>query len=398
MSFASDKTFAIVVVCYRRIAGVKRLLGSLERVDYADRRDIALIIDIDHSGSNEIASFAEGYIWPFGEKRVVARTERMGLKAHILACGDYTNEYDVVVVLEDDIYVSDSMYHYAYNAAIEYWNDERIAGISLFGFQKNWLAWHLRFEPQKTEYDAYFMRIAQSWGEVWTAPKWRPFRKWLADHEDFEPDGVVPNDLMTWGESSWLKFHDWYCMENNKYFVYPYLSLSTNFSDAGEHSKGTIADHQVELQYGKSTFFFPKLSDDSVVYDEYMNRRGLGRYLGIDDNELTVDFWGTRRKEDYRRYVLTTETLPFRVVRSFALALRPIELSVTQDVAGEGIWLYDASEETDNRAGGPLTCHDDALVIYSLRTHDYKKLLPLGMRLLLARVREEFLARFGSNR
>ncbi len=50
--------------------------------------------------------------------------------------GDYTEEYDVVVVLEDDTYVSDSMYRYAYSAAVEYWDDERIAGISLFGSEK----------------------------------------------------------------------------------------------------------------------------------------------------------------------------------------------------------------------------------------------------------------------
>ena len=40
------------------------------------------------------------------------------------------------------------MYHYAYNAANYYKNDNNIAGISLYSFQKNWLKWLLRFEPQ----------------------------------------------------------------------------------------------------------------------------------------------------------------------------------------------------------------------------------------------------------
>lgn len=394
MSAVSDKSFAIVIVCYKRIEGVKRLLGSLERVDYAGRSDIALIIDIDNSGSDEIATFAAGYEWPFGEKRVVSRPERMGLKLHILACGDYTEEYDVVAVLEDDVYVSDSMYRYAHGAAVEYWDDDRVAGISLFGFQKNWLAWHLRFEPQRTIHDAYFMKIAQSWGEVWTTPKWRPFKEWLASHFSFEPDDAVPDVLMTWGDSSWLKFHDWYCMANDKYFVYPYLSLSTNFSDAGEHSKATVTDHQVELQYGRTTFSFPKLTDDAVVYDEYMNRCNMGRYLGVSEEELTVDLWGTRRELDYRRYVLSTRALPYHVVGSYALALRPIELNVTQGVAGEGIWLYDTAEAAKEPSGSD----GDALVVYSLRTHDFKTLLLLGWRLGLSCVGQELLTRFGSKK
>lgn len=391
MSATRDKTFAIVIVCYKRVDGVKRLLSSLELVDFAGRNDIALIVDIDFSGSDEIASFAFGYEWPHGEKRVVSRKNRMGLKSHVLSCGDYTEEYDVVVVLEDDTYVSDSMYRYAYSAAVEYWDDEKIAGISLFGFQKNWLAWHLRFEPQKTAYDAYFMKIAQSWGEVWTAQKWRPFREWLKKHPVFEPKGAVPDDLMTWGESSWLKYHDWYCMANEKYFVYPYVSLSTNFSDPGEHSKATIADHQVELQYGKRSFSFPKFTSDAVVYDEYMNRCGLGQHLDIDEGMLTVDFWGTRREREYRRYVLTTKKLPFRIVKSFALALRPIELNIIQGVAGEGIWLFDTAEKAKELPRFEGGCLD----VYSLRTHDYKVLLPLGLRLAFMRVAREISDRFG---
>ncbi len=87
MSATRDKTFAIVIVCYKRVDGVKRLLSSLEQVDFAGRSDITLIIDIDFSGSDEIASFALGYEWPYGEKRVVSRQNRMGLKSHVLSCG-----------------------------------------------------------------------------------------------------------------------------------------------------------------------------------------------------------------------------------------------------------------------------------------------------------------------
>lgn len=376
-----DKSFAILIVCYKRLDGIKRLLKSLEKVDYCGREDITLIFSIDKSDEGSVERYASCYNWMYGEKRVLARKNHLGLKEHILKCGDLTKEYDILVVLEDDVFVSDSMYCYAYQSAVKYWNDDNIAGISLFGFQKNWLAWHLRFEPQRSIYDAYFMKIAQSWGQVWTYRKWRPFREWLEKNDTFPADQSVPEALYTWGESSWLKYHDRYCITNNKYFVYPYTSLSTNFSDAGEHSNGSTNDHQVELQISKKEFNFSDFkSDSAIVYDEYMNREGLGAILGLPESELTVDFWGTKEKSHYRRYLLTSRKLDYSIAKRFSLSLRPIELAIQYDLEGNGLWLYDTAISKKNNGEGYSS---DALPSYGLRTSDFKVLIPLGIRSLL---------------
>ena len=130
------KTFAILIVCYNRLPGVKRLIKSVENVDFAGRKDITLIFSIDNSGTNTVEKFATEYKWEYGEKIVRTFPERQGLKKHILQCVDYTSKYDVVVILEDDLMVSDSMYNYAIQAAEKYWYDDNIAGISLYSFQK----------------------------------------------------------------------------------------------------------------------------------------------------------------------------------------------------------------------------------------------------------------------
>ena len=239
------KSFAIVLICYNRIGGIKRLLSSLENVDYDGRTDINLIFSIDNSGTNVVENFARKYNWPYGPKTIRTFNERQGLKKHILQCGDYTEQYDIVVALEDDIYVSDSMYLYAYQAAEFYEDEDNVAGISLYTFQKNWLKWLLRFEPQHCEYDTYFLKVAQSWGQVWTNKKWKPFKLWLSNNPEFIKDNTIPQALNQWPESSWLKFHDRYCIEKGKYFVYPYVAVSTNCSDAGEHSKKTVTVHNV---------------------------------------------------------------------------------------------------------------------------------------------------------
>ena len=369
---AAPKSFAIVLVCYKRLDGVRRLVTALEKADYAGRKDISLIFSIDNSGSSAVKEFAEGHSWPYGPKRVRTFPERQGLKNHILQCGDFTREYDIVAILEDDILVSDSFYRYAYGAAEAYWNDKRVAGISLYNFQKNWLRWILRFEPQHSAYDAYFMRIAQSWGQVWMLKKWQDFKAWYDEHLEFTKSDSIPAYLNSWPESSWLKYHDRYCIETDRWFVYPYVSLSTNCSSAGEHTSGCTADYQVELQYGKEEYSFPPLNEEAIRYDEYMDRVGLGRFLGVPEEELTVDLWETKHPSIWKKYLLTCRRMGCKALKEFGLSLRPIELSVIENIPGHDLFLYDTTQPM-HRA-----CKDEAtgkLLAYSLRTHDASALM-----------------------
>jgi hypothetical protein len=370
------KSFAIVIVCYKRLDGIKRLLQGLEAVDYAGRKDITLVFSIDNSGESIVEEYAKNYQWEYGEKIVRTFPERQGLKSHILQCGEYTKQFDIVAVLEDDIFVSDSFYYYAYNAAEFYELDDRVAGISLYSFQKNWLDWTLRFEPQKNEYDTYFMKIAQSWGQIWMKDKWEHFVEWYQKNSDFSYTDKIPEYLNTWPKSSWLKYHTRYCIETDRYFVYPYVSLSTNFSDAGEHTDVTINDHQVDLVFGKKNYSFSPLNEDSIIYDEYCNRCNLAKYLNIPDNELTVDFWGTKRRNLDKRYVLTTASLKYKVISSYALSLRPIEMPVILGQKGHGIYLYDTNEPGDGGKDGAYN-----LLLYSIRSHDFRRLLPFAIKL-----------------
>lgn len=107
-----------------------------------------------------------------------------------------------------------------------------------------------------------------------------------------------------------------------------------------------------------------------------MERELLGKYLGIDEKELCVSLWGTKQKELYKRYLLTTKSLPYLVIKEFSLSLRPIELSVILNMPGEGIYLYDTSKKVSNNRRKST----DKLRIYSIRSHDVFQLLPFIIR------------------
>ena len=104
----------IVIIGYSNIEGIKRLLSSLDMVNFG-KDELALIFSIDYSGNNRVTELAESYRWQHGEKIVKSYSENLGLRTHILKCGDYIDEYDLdaLIVLEDDIFLSPNAYQYA---------------------------------------------------------------------------------------------------------------------------------------------------------------------------------------------------------------------------------------------------------------------------------------------
>ena len=339
---------AIIAVAYNRINGLKRLLNSLLHAEYEKDRP-TLIISIDKSETSQIEEYANEFIWPYGEKYVRTFSQNQGLKKHILSCGDYFDRYDVIIVLEDDIYVSPSYYQFALKASEFYMDNQNIAGISLYKHLFNVDA-SRPFYPINKGADVFFMKYAQSWGQVWIKQQWIAFKKWYDDHyEIFNEHEDLPENVCRWSKSSWLKYHIRYCVENDKYFVYPYESLVTCFSDIGEHNSRKIRRFQVPMLCNTKTefIFVPFDYEDSrcVVYDQYFENEELSRILHCD---CDIDLYG-RRKKNNKRYLLTTKKLNYSIVKSWALELRPHEANVLYDIDGFSLFLYDKNFEKNNR-------------------------------------------------
>lgn len=338
----------ICCICFDRINSLKRLLKSLENADY-DGFNPTLIISIDKSNTSEVESFAKSYSWPYGKKIVYTHQENLGLRKHVLECGNRIIDYDGMIVLEDDIIVSPGFYQFAQNTLSFYQKDKNIAGISLYSFRINYQTL-TPFIPIKGNSDVYFMKCAQSWGQVWIKERWIEFYQWYINNdEEFKDNGILPKSICSWPKSSWLKYHTRYCIEKNKYFVYPYTSLSSNNSDAGTHVDKKNATFQVPLQLGsKKTYSLQELNDPySIRYDGFFESENIIESLKEYKN-ICINFYGQKNILNYR-YVLSIASLPFKVERSWALSLRPVELNVILNQDGKGVFLYD----TDSCAKSP---------------------------------------------
>lgn len=344
--------YALVVIGYNRVSSIARLLKFLKQAEYCGD-DVTLIISIDNSGNDEVEMYAKNFTWPYGEKKVRTFPERQGLRKHILQCGDLVKDYRAIAVFEDDIVPAPGFYAYMKSAVDFYESNDNIAGISLYTHLWN-VNVNLPFQPSYSGYDTYFMQFAQSWGQVWMKKQWSDFAEWYqANNEPIKPQDNIPPFVTSWPETSWLKYHIKYCIEKNKYFVYPYQSLTTCFSDVGEHCLEKDTHIQVPMLYAvRDDFKFASFGNDSVRYDAFFERV-WNKEAVIDDffvKDICVSLYGNKPIpcDSQERYYLTTSILPYEIRKSYGLELRPFEENAVFGIAGKDIFLYDLSSKIEN--------------------------------------------------
>lgn len=362
--------YAIVSVGYNRLKSQGRMLESVKKADYTSYSNVPLVISIDCSGDEELYAYAREFEWPYGDKYVIVREKRMGLKEHILACGDLTQYFKGIILLEDDLYVAKDFYNYTVQMDNAYGDCEKVASIALYSNEMNGFCW-LPMARLRNEADVFADQSICSWGEFWNTRMWSEFREWLGKNDILWEELDMPHQIKDWTKA-WSKFFYAYMIKNDKYSIYPYTALSTNFSDAGEHGGANNTIVQVSLQQGikqYATLPFDKL----VKYDVYSNNIGLAEALGYNLDEICLDLYGIRPNEFNKRFYLTVRRLPYKVVKSFGLYMRPQELNVFENIPGDGVFLYDTTEKAPKPNGKGIQNR----LLYYLHGYSYK-LLPLA--------------------
>jgi hypothetical protein len=331
---------AIVVVAYNRPACLERILSSLRGARWSGYKDAPLVISIDGGGSSEVPRVAERFEWEHGTKRVISHGKNIGLRKHILSCGELTGEYGSVIILEEDCYVSRNFYDFASQALGHYREDGRIAGISLYSPGYNESAYQ-PFRQLDDGYDVYFMQVPSSLGQIWTPQQWRAFRDYYDRSPPIAAGDSLPLNVIGWPDTSWKKYFYKYMLEENLFFVYPSSSCLTNFGDTGTHQSGESHLHQVPIEARPSGGQM-KLVDFDVScnkYDGYYEILAESlRSYGVDiDADTCVDLHGARQLERCgARYAVSTKECR-APLRSLGANLFPIPLNLIYPAPGNEI-------------------------------------------------------------
>ena len=342
---------AIIVVAYNRPNSLQRLLNSLNQADYTGHDSITLIISIDYSNSSEVISIAQSFTWEFGDKEVIIHQKNLGLKKHILFCGNLTKKYQSVILLEDDLIVSPGFYNYTCQALDYYQDQAKISGISLYSYFYNEYA-QVRFMPLDDGFDNYFLQSATSWGQAWTKSQWQEFENWYNVHHNISitKRDKIPDKVAGWSDNSWKKYFIKYMILNDKYFVIPRISLTTNCSEPGANIISKHGNYQVYLLLRNKNFYFSNLSLSQAIYDAYyeLKPRSLYQYLPwLAEYDVEFDFYGTKNLTKVESEYLMTIRDSANPIKSYSLELIPSELNVAFELTGD---FFHLTKVTDCKA------------------------------------------------
>jgi len=338
---------AIIVVAFNRPASLQRLLNSIAKADYPDEWEVPLCLCIDYQESEnnrEVVRIAEEYSWPRGPKEIIHQAENLGLKKHVLACGDLSQRFDSIIMLEDDLFVSPTFYSYTVQALDYYREAEQIGGISLYNHRINFVN-RRPFLPLEDGTDVYFLQIASSWGQAWTRSQWMSFRIWLKENSKVPANVAIPEYVINWPDQSWLKHFIHYLRENDKFFVYPRVGLSTNFGDTGQNNANNSTNFQVPIWVGVSPpveVAFVPVSDSNAVYDSFFElspKIFLKFNHSLSKYDFDVNLQGSKPANKLNKEFVIVSGKYHDGLRTFPVQMKPIELNVVFDLPGEGISL-----------------------------------------------------------
>lgn len=330
---------AIVIAAYNRATSLERLLAFVSRACYA-QRDVPLVISVDGGGSPQVIEIAQKFEWKYGEKRLILHEENLGLRNHILSCGDLSFIYGAVIVLEDDLIVGPGFYNYSSQTLQAYDDDANIAGVSLYSYRNNENESFNPFFPLDNGMDVYFMQVPSSWGQAWTSSQWERFKNYYAKCSPLSANDMLPSNVLNWPETSWKKYFFKYIVEKDLYFVYPYLSHSSNCGDAGTHFYQMDGQVRVQLSLvGEKCYAFPVFSKNEVVYDaffeiypDYLKSRGVK-----PDDDFGVDLFGVKDLDRFHNKLFFSFKACANPLMQFGMELFPAEQNIIYDITGDKI-------------------------------------------------------------
>jgi hypothetical protein len=158
-------------------------------------------------------------------------------------------------------------------------------------------------------------------------------------------------------------------IETNKYFVYPRISLSTNFHDPGTHHKKNQTRLQVPVQFLEKEWRLKPFQDSIAVYDAYLEM--LPEKIKLISNKLAnhdfeVDFYAQKKLDQIDTEYMLTSRQAIDPILTYGKELKPIELNVACDIKGSKISLAKTKNCHDNQ---DAFLQDDISYYYNIPTY-----------------------------
>lgn len=262
----------VCIIGYNRYGTIVR---NLEILNGKPNVDVIISLDFSENQEDIINHIKSSYIYS-SNVEIIERKKKLGLKNHVLTCCDLIlerEEYDYIVLLEDDIELSEFFDGYlqeSLNVVCE-----SVAGVSLYSYKVD-EAYLNDFIASEDGYDNYYLKFPSSWGQAYSRHQWISFRNWYDVSDKYYFSKEIPDYIRNWPETSWKKHFVKYLVSENKFFLYPRISLTSNPGMDGENHNSIGNIFSVPLLNGEKKWNLSSLSKSKSIYCQWFGMPHVG--------------------------------------------------------------------------------------------------------------------------
>jgi hypothetical protein len=281
----------IILFCYNRPEHTKKVLQSLQNNYLARESDLFIFCD-GPKNEDDLLRIKEVHkiisnISGFKSVTIEKRTLNFGLaKSVIYGVSKIVNQFEKVIVLEDDIVTSPQFLNFMNEALKFYQNDQKVFSISGFNFPKT-----IFKVPKEYKEEIFFIKGRNcSWGWATWQNRWQNVDFDVSDYQDFKNNKKQKSLFNNAGDNlsemlafqmndkidSWAIRVSFYCYKNNLYTVLPIKAMAKNIGTDGE---GVHKDKDFTI--GKSDFETkksPKLINLKSIINNNIAQKAYVKY------------------------------------------------------------------------------------------------------------------------
>ena len=279
----------IIIFVYNRPIHTKKMLQALEKATLASESDVYIFSDgAKHSTQIDNVNKVRAIIrepWNFKTINIVERSKNLGLAANVIdGVSKVVKKHGKIIVLEDDLEISEIGLTYFNDALNTYRDEEKVMEISGYMYP---------VKDSELLPETFFFRVANSWGWATWDRAWAKYNTDINQLTDHFTRDHIKKFSIDHTENFWKQVKEFKAGKINSWAIRWYLTLFNNdglalyprqsmIQNMGTDGSGTHSDidnvYQVELATSPITDFPKEIEENKQAYEAikyfYKNRKG----------------------------------------------------------------------------------------------------------------------------
>ena len=292
---SKTKYAPILIFTYRRLDSLKSTIEALKNNYLSKKSDLIIYSDASKNDlDKEQVQLVRNYIKTItGFNKIIINesTENKGLAKSIIEGVTKTFEnYDRLIVVEDDLITSSNFLNYMNSSLLNYIKEKKVFSIAGFSF-------NLNKKTSNNEFDAYFVTRGWPWGWATWKDRWENVDWEVKDYEQFKKDKKAQKAFAKGGSDvnsmlrkqmegkldSWAIRWFYHQFKVEGLTLYPLFSKVHNigFDEYATHTKGSDNRYIPKMdKSGKIEFNFPKEIKENIHFQrKFQQKMGIKRRI-----------------------------------------------------------------------------------------------------------------------